>query len=158
MGIVKWAALSAVAMAFAGVQGGYTTFAGNDAEAENTRYLLDRYKAAPSLTAEAIRQHASACLQEKIGLAASSDLRRLFGAIMVYTVRHAEDDSSAFVSGYQVLAEREGPAVDASIAFLPTAEKKRVAALVDDLSDGPDAMVSCVAGEVQGGDLIDRFK
>jgi hypothetical protein len=149
MGIVKWAALGAVAMGFAGVQGGYNHLAGNNAEAESTRYLVDRYKAAPSPTANVIRQHASACLEEKIGPAASSDLRRLFGAIMVYTVRHAEKDSGAFVSGYRVLAEREGPAVDASIALLPKVEKERVAALVDAFSEGPGTMVSCVAGKLR---------
>jgi hypothetical protein len=148
MGIVKWAALGAAAMAVAGVQGGYANLAGSSAEAESTRYLVDRYKAAPSSTADMIRRHASACLEERIGPAASSDLRRLFGAIMVYTVRHA-GDRGAFVSGYRALAERDGPAVDASIAFLPKAEKLRIAALVDDLSQGPHAMVSCVAGKLR---------
>jgi hypothetical protein len=149
MGFVKWAALGAVAMAFAGVRGGYTNLAADEAGAEYTRYLIEQYKAAPSRTADLIRQHASACLEEKIGPAASADLKRLFAAITVYTVRHAESDSRAFVSGYRVMAEREGPAIDASIAFLPKAEKQRVAALVDDLADGPDAMVGCVAGKLK---------
>jgi hypothetical protein len=150
MGILKWAALCAAAAVLVGVKWhGYPPFSTDPAQVENTRYLVDRYKREPTQTASLIRRHTSACLSERIGKETSVELENFFGEVMVYTVRHADRDSRAFVSGYRALAEREGPAIDAKIAFLPKAEKQRVAALAEDLADGPHAMVGCVAKKLK---------
>lgn len=150
MDVLKWAALGAAAAVLAGWKlHGLGAFATDAVQAESTRYLLARYKAEPGLTASLIRRHTSACLAEKIGDETSVDLESFFGEVMVYMVRHVERDSRAFVSGYRALAERDGPAVDARIAFLPAAEKRRVAALADDLAHGPHAMVGCVADKLR---------
>src|SRR5262245_49793824 len=131
MGMSRWAALGVVAMGFVGLKllGSHADFSADSHMVENTRYLVDRYKAAPVHTAGLIRRHTSACLAEKIGKEASAELENFFGEIMVYMVRNVERDQHAFMSGYLALAEREGPAIDAKIAFLPKAQKKRVAEL-----------------------------
>jgi hypothetical protein len=151
MGGVKWAALCVAATIVVGPKlvGGHAAFPADRATLESTKYLLDRYRAAPAQTASLIRRQASACLSERIGGEASTDLQDFFGELMVYTVRHVEKDRSAFVSGYQALAEREGPAIDGRIATLATADKARLTALVGEFAEGPHSMAGCVAGKLK---------
>jgi len=151
MGVLKWAALGVVAAGFVGVKllDSHTAFFIDSTMVENTKYLIDRYKAAPTRTASLIKRHTSACLVERLGKENAADLENFFGEIMVYTVRNVEKDRQAFMSGYEALAERDGPAIDARISSLPKAQKQRLAALVDDLADGPHAMVGCVATKLR---------
>jgi hypothetical protein len=147
MSMLRWTVLGAVAIGFAGVRllGGQAAFSAGAVATESTRYLVENYRAAPSRLTAIIKRHTSACLVERIGKEASTDLANFFGEIMVYTVRNIDKDRQAFVSGYRALAERDGPAIDGRIAALPRAEKQRIAALVEDFADGPNAMVDCVA-------------
>src|SRR3954468_19247450 len=151
MGMMKWAALGGAATVFFGPKllGAYVAFPVDSATVEGTRYLVERYKAAPGRTADLIRQQTSVCLSEHIGAQASADLDGFFGEVMVYLVRHAERDRHAFVSGYRALAEREGPAIDGRIAMLSVDEKALVAALAGDLGTGPRSMAGCVARKLK---------
>ena len=90
--------------------GGQAAFSADTVTAESMGYLVDRYKAAPSLMASLIKHHTAACLDERISEPASAAVKNFFGDIMVYTVRNIEKDRQAFISGYRALAERDGPA------------------------------------------------
>jgi hypothetical protein len=149
-GMFKWISLSIVGVVLAGlfITNGYLSQVIASKNRDNTAYLIAEYKAKPTSTASTIRSKTALCVTEQVGQNIPG-LNKLFGEIVLYTIKNIDKNESAFYQGYMQMMSKQERLVMSLLNEASPAKEKAINQMVKDSMEKPFKLLGCVASKMK---------
>jgi hypothetical protein len=149
-GMFKWISLSVIGVVLLGLHltNMYLTQVIASKNHDNTAYLVAEYKAKPTSTAATIKSKAALCVTEQVGQNIPT-LNKVFGEIVLYTVKNMEKDESTFYQGLLQMMSKQERSYMALVNESSPAKEKAIRQMLNDAMEKPLNLLSCVANKMK---------
>ena len=146
----NWIAFASIGVILLGLQlaNGYLTQVIASKNHDNTTFLISEYKARPSATTTTIKAKTALCVTEKVKQNIPA-LNKLFGELVLYTVKNIEKDQSTFYQGLLAMMSKQERSMYALVEESSPAKEKAIRAMMSEFQEKPLNLLSCVANKMK---------
>lgn len=146
----KWISLAVIGVVLLGLHltNMYLTQVIATKNHDNTAYLIAEYKARPGITTTSIKSKTALCVTEQVGQSIPA-LNKLYGEIVLYTVKNIEKDQSTFYKGYMRMMSQQEKTLFSLMSEEASPKSKAIQKMFSDSMEKPLRLLSCVAGKMK---------